>query len=278
MSNVYLGVCVCVYIHAYIQCQTAGVPLPASQNRSIFNHVRESRLEMASWQRYTRSSHIYSWKAIFSQQTGSFALLVVWFIVLPRLKVYIYGDRSERNTHHWAAQSSSVVSVVDECILLHTHTHMHQCCVPHPSWVSVMYGLPPVWQPHGFNSALISSFDWSHTLKVRETGPRMCISLRVWSPPHHGDRCYDVDQVEHINLMPVEPSCINSANQNLSDPDTVPVFYRPHKMSCDAKRSQLRRHTHTNHMHKQEILTSLQSPCKREEIHKHTFLLHCTNI
>lgn len=94
---------------------------------------------MASWQRHKRSSHIYSWKAIFSQQTGSCALLAVWCIVLPCLKVYIYGDRRKRSADHWAAQNSSVVSVVDACVLL--HTHMHQRRVPRPSRVSVMHSL-----------------------------------------------------------------------------------------------------------------------------------------
>ncbi len=170
----------CMYLCVDIQCQTAGVPPPASQNRSIFNHVREGRLEMATWQRYTRSFHIYSWKAIFSQQTGSFALLVVWFIVPPRLKVYIYmgtGWSGEQNAELLTALQWCVcVCVCQQWKHTHARAHTHnQRSVPQPSQVSVMYGLPTVWQIHRFNSALTFSFDWSHTLKVRETGPCLCV-------------------------------------------------------------------------------------------------------
>ncbi len=84
----------------------------------------------------------------------------------------------------WAAQGSSAVCVpiVDARIILHTRAHAHtsvQTATPQSSHCYVWS--PPVWQFHRFNSALISSFDWSNTPKVRETGPRVCICLCVWS-------------------------------------------------------------------------------------------------
>ena len=72
--------------------------------------------------------------------------------------------------------------------------------------------------------------------KSEKTAPPVCISLRA----AHGDRCYDVDQVAHINLMSVKPlSHQLSQSDSLGSRYAIPMFYIPHEMSCDAKRSQL---------------------------------------
>lgn len=61
-SECVISACVCLCLHEGPSTvrQQRVFHLRRHRNHSIFSHVRESRLEMASWHRYARSLHIYS--------------------------------------------------------------------------------------------------------------------------------------------------------------------------------------------------------------------------
>ena len=87
----------------------------------------------------------------------------------------IYRPATPEGLYVWGQGGEELLTALQPCqqwTNASSYTHRrHQCSVPHPSRVSVMYGLPAVWQLHRFNSALISSFDWSHAPKVRKDCP-----------------------------------------------------------------------------------------------------------
>lgn len=142
--------CACLCPHSQTGCSTAGVTESLNHQSCQGKQTQDS--ELANIQ--TLFPYIFMKGHLLAADRVFRSVSRVIYRPASAEGLYIWGW----SANCWAARSSSVLSVVDACVLLHTHKRISAVC--HTPVESVLCMIAPVWQLRRFNSALISSFDW----------------------------------------------------------------------------------------------------------------------